>query len=137
MRCWTKRRTEAEIGGLRSEVGDRDFPCSRETESLNRKQIPSFTPTMKTKNVICLASLFFLLAFDRAQAQLSYTLTDLGTLGGTSSVANSVNGQGRNAAGMIVGSSTTSDGTEHAFLYVNDQMFDLNMLTDLTSTNFK
>src|SRR5436190_11539304 len=51
--------------------------------------------------------------------------------------ANSVNGQGRNAAGMIVGTSTTSDGTEHAFLYVNGQMYDLNTLCDLTTSNFK
>src|SRR3954468_608326 len=97
---------------------------------------------MKTKNIICFASLFLLLALTRAQAQLSYTLTDLGTLGGTSSIANSVNGRGRNAAGLIVGTSTTSDGTEHAFLYVNapngsGQMYDLNTLTDLTLTNFK
>ena len=47
------------------------------------------------------------------------------------SSANSVNGQGRNAAGMIVGASTLSDGTEHAFLFVGGQMYDLNTLCDL------
>ncbi|MCA1659186.1 MAG: hypothetical protein LC642_01400, partial [Verrucomicrobiaceae bacterium] len=82
---------------------------------------------MKNKNCIFVASLFFLLlAFTRAEAQLSYTVTDLGTLGGTTSTANSVAGQGQNAAGMVVGTSTTSDGTEHAFLYVGGQMYDLN-----------
>ena len=92
---------------------------------------------MKTKNTICIASLLLLLAITRAEAQLSYTLTDLGTLGGTTSTANSVNGMGRNAAGMTVGSSTLSDGTEHAFLYVGGQMYDLNTLCDLSLTNFK
>src|SRR3954462_12574835 len=92
---------------------------------------------MKTKTALCFASFFVLLALTRAEAQLSYTLTDLGTLGGTWSMANSVNGQGRNAAGMIVGTSTTSDGTEHAFLYVHGQMYDLNTLCDLTTSNFK
>jgi hypothetical protein len=48
------------------------------------------SPTMKTKTTICFASLFLLFAFTRAEAQLSYTLTDLGTLGGTMSIANSV-----------------------------------------------
>lgn len=93
---------------------------------------------MKTKNTIYFSALFFLLvAFTRAEAQLSYTLTDLGTLGGTMSSANSVNGQGRNAAGMIVGASTLSDGTEHAFLFVGGQMYDLNTLCDLSLSNFK
>ena len=92
---------------------------------------------MKTKNTIWFASLFLLFAFTHAEAQLSYTVTDLGTLGGTISSANSVTGQGRNAAGMIVGSSTLSDGTEHAFLYVGGQMYDLNTLCDLSLSNFK
>ena len=42
---------------------------------------------MKTKNTICFASLLLLFAFTRAEAQLSYTVTDLGTLGGTMSVS--------------------------------------------------
>ena len=73
----------------------------------------------------------------RVNAQLSYSVTDLGTLGGNTSTANSVAGHGMRAAGMIVGSSTTADNSEHAFLYVGDKMFDLNTLCDLTRSDFK
>ena len=45
-----------------------------------------------------------------ARAQ-SYTLTDLGTLGGTSSL-----GFGVNASGQVTGQSTTAGGSTHAFL---------------------
>lgn len=72
------------------------------------------------------------------QAQLSYTVTDLGTLGGATSTASGPSGQqGFNAAGMIVGSSTAADNSEHAFLYTDDQMFDLNQLCDLSTRDFK
>ncbi|HEV2045673.1 MAG TPA: hypothetical protein VGQ95_03655, partial [Chthoniobacterales bacterium] len=86
------------------------------------------------------------IAFSQAQAQstqptqapLSYTVTDLGTLGGSTSTASAVGGQQAfNAAGMIVGSSTTSDNSEHAFLFVDGQMFDLNLLCDLSTSDFK
>src|SRR5205823_12422478 len=53
------------------------------------------------------------------------------------STANSVAGNGANAEGMIVGSSTTADNSEHAFLFVEDKMYDLNNLCDLSQTNFK
>src|ERR1043166_8006983 len=93
---------------------------------------------MKTKHIVSVAAFCFLLfAFTRAEAQLSYSLTDLGTLGGNMSSANSVAGPGHNAAGMIVGSSTTADNAEHAFLFVGGQMYDLNMLCDLSLSNFK
>src|SRR5664279_4442833 len=94
---------------------------------------------MKTKNKITGAAFLFLLlfAFTRAEAQLSFGLTDLGTLGGSKSSANSVAGPGHNAAGMIVGSSTISDGAEHAFLYVGGEMYDLNTLCDLSLSNFQ
>ena len=93
---------------------------------------------MKIKTNVSFAALFFLLfAFTRAEAQLSYTLTDLGTLGGTTSTANGVSGPGHNVHGMIVGSSTLSDGTEHAFLHVSGQMYDLNTLCNLSTSNFK
>lgn len=93
---------------------------------------------METRKRVALAALFFLVAiFTRAEAQLSYSVTDLGTFGGNTSTASSIGGQGTNAAGMIVGSSTTNDNSEHAFLYVNDQMFDLNTLCDLSQSDFK
>src|SRR5579871_3407416 len=54
---------------------------------------------------------------------LSYTITDLGTLGGDSSWAAAVN-----AAGQVVGQSTTLDGNSHAFLYSDGTMTDLGTL---------
>ena len=72
-----------------------------------------------------------------AFAQLSFTVTDLGTLGGNTSTAAGIAGQGTNAAGMVVGSSTTSDNSEHAFLFANGQMLDLNNLCDLSQSDFK
>ena len=45
---------------------------------------------------------------------LTYTITDLGTLGGATSIANGIN-----ANGDIVGSADTSDGHTHAFLLLN------------------
>jgi probable HAF family extracellular repeat protein len=93
------------------------------------------------------AALFVsVIAFGQAQAQstpptpptqnpLSYTVTDLGTLGGSASTA--TNATGLNLHGMIVGSSNVSDGSEHAFLFVGGQMYDLNLLCDLSLSNFK
>jgi len=75
--------------------------------------------------------------FSQAKADLAFTVTDLGTLGGAASQANGVAGNGANAAGMVVGSSTMSDNSEHAFLYTNGQMFDLNVLCDLSQSDFK
>ena len=93
---------------------------------------------MKAKNTFGLPAILFLLLFStRAGAQLTFTVTDLGTLGGAASQANGVAGHGANAAGMIVGSSTVSDNSEHAFLYSNGQMFDLNTLCDLSQSGFK
>ncbi len=97
---------------------------------------------MKAKNKVGFAAIFLLLlAFSRAQAQTvvseSYDVVDLGTLGGATSTANGITAQGTNAAGMIVGSSTTNDNSEHAFLYANGQMFDLNTLCDLSKSDFR
>src|SRR5207302_9693677 len=71
-------------------------------------------------------------ALVRVSGEPSFTVTDLGTLGGNTSTANSVAGNGANAAGMIVGSSTIADNSEHAFLFVEDKMYDLNTLCDLS-----
>ena len=57
-----------------------------------------------------------------AFAQL-YSITDLGTLGESSSQAHSIN-----EAGQIVGSSITSDGERHAFLWENGKIIDLGTL---------
>ncbi|MEY2545071.1 MAG: hypothetical protein QOG48_188, partial [Verrucomicrobiota bacterium] len=83
------------------------------------------------------AILVFIGVVSKAQAQLSYTVADLGTLGGTTSTASVAGQQNFNTAGMIVGSSTTSDNFEHAFLFVDGQMFDLNTLCDLSKSDFK
>ena len=62
------------------------------------------------------------LAAQRPSAQ-RYAITDLGTLGGTSSEAS-----GLNNLGDVVGASTTAAAVPHAFLYRNGLMFDLGTL---------
>jgi probable HAF family extracellular repeat protein len=52
-----------------------------------------------------------------------YTVTDLGTLEGPSSLAN-----GLNASGQVVGYANTSSGCRHAFLYSGNSMQDLGTL---------
>jgi probable HAF family extracellular repeat protein len=63
-----------------------------------------------------------------AQPVLQYQVVDLGTLGGTSSSAADVNGRGQ-----VVGSSTTADGLNHAFLWQDGVMTDLGTLGGTTS----
>src|SRR4051794_25217974 len=93
---------------------------------------------MKTRNKVSFAVVcVFLIGLARAQGQLTFNVTDLGTLGGNTTTATSVVGHGMNAAGMIVGSSTTGDNSEHAFLYVGDKMYDLNTLCDPSQAGFK
>jgi probable HAF family extracellular repeat protein len=60
----------------------------------------------------------------------SYTVTDLGTLGGSTPINGSVPtvAWDINEVGQVVGYSTTSSGEEHAFLYSGGQMVDLNSL---------
>src|SRR5215203_1832015 len=55
-----------------------------------------------------------------AQAQQSYTVTDLGTFGGSETLATSIND-----SGQVVGYSRTSSGFIKAFLYENGQMKEL------------
>ena len=62
-----------------------------------------------------------LLTIPPARAQ-SYTITDLGTLGGASSQAHGVNGSGE-----IVGQALTASGDDHAFRYSAGVMSDLNV----------
>src|SRR4051794_39733917 len=68
-----------------------------------------------------------------ASAQIVYGITDLGTLGGTSSKANGVNN-----AGQVAGESFTSSGVRQAFLWTpggtggvpsNPQMRDIGNLS--------
>ena len=59
-----------------------------------------------------------------AQAVVQYTVTDLGTLGGTDSYA-----YGINASGQVVGyCHTTGNAADHAFLYSGSTMTDLGTL---------
>jgi len=53
----------------------------------------------------------------------SYKVTDLGTLGGSESIATAIN-----ATGEITGGATTAAGAYHAFLYSNGSMKDLGTL---------
>ena len=79
---------------------------------------------MKTQSIIRLAAfLCLLVAFSRADAQFSYEIADLGTLGGPTTGANGGGSMVPNAAGIIVGSSTLKDKSEHAFLYLDGQMY--------------
>jgi probable HAF family extracellular repeat protein len=54
---------------------------------------------------------------------LSYSITDLGTLGGRISLASGIN-----ASGQVVGESINSGGELHAFLYSDGKMIDLGTL---------
>jgi probable HAF family extracellular repeat protein len=59
-----------------------------------------------------------------AQAQQSYTVTDLGTLGDSGPLVGSA-ATGINGSGQVVGQSYLSSGPLHAFLYESGQMKDL------------
>ncbi len=57
-------------------------------------------------------------------------MTDLGTLGGSSSVANAINDKGQ-----VVGESTTASGEKHAFLWDNGLMKDLGVPGETSSAH--
>jgi probable HAF family extracellular repeat protein len=63
-------------------------------------------------------------------AALSYSVTDLGTLGGNSATA-----YGINNLGQVVGSSETAQDVTHAFLWEGGHMTDLGLLDTATARN--
>ena len=67
--------------------------------------------------LVCALSFSFL---QQASAQAAYTVTDLGTLGGSSSYA-----YGINSLGQVVGYSVRADGYPCAFIYSNGTMLNL------------
>jgi probable HAF family extracellular repeat protein len=73
------------------------------------------------KGLVAMALLALVLGA-QAGAQ-TYSITDLGTLGGESSEAS-----GLNNLGQVVGWSTTASGETHGFLYANNTMTDLGTL---------
>jgi probable HAF family extracellular repeat protein len=75
----------------------------------------------KYLSALVILFLFFLAAVP-AKA-VNYTVTDLGTLGGTNSYASDIN-----AGGLVVGDSLLADGSQHAFVYRDGSMHDLGTL---------
>ena len=64
-----------------------------------------------------------------ALGEILYTVTDLGTLGGSNSYATGINN-----SGQVVGYADTSSGSTHAFLYSNGTMADLGTLSGASSS---
>ena len=83
------------------------------------------------RSVSLLLGVLLLGGVSSLQADILYTVTDLGTLGGLGSTT----GCGLNNAGQVVGSSFTSNGAEHAFLYSNGQMQDLGALPGYSASS--
>ena len=81
-----------------------------------------YTRSMLKVGFLCL------LLLSAAKGQPGYTITDLGTLGGSFSQATAINNPGQ-----IVGSSVNV-GNPHAFLYSGGHMFDLGTLGGSEST---
>jgi probable HAF family extracellular repeat protein len=78
--------------------------------------MPRFLP------LLCLA-----LFAPAAHAQ-TYSVVDLGTLGGTASQAHGIN-----AAGWVVGESVDANGQDHAFVYHDGHMIDLDLAGSLSA----
>jgi probable HAF family extracellular repeat protein len=93
--------------------------------------------TVKTSSAVGKAALGFLLATvamasvggaASAQNSPAYTVTDLGTLGGTGSVATAINDAGQVVGKAYTAGAPITGGTYHAFLYSGGVMQDLGTL---------
>ncbi|HJT65126.1 MAG TPA: DUF3466 family protein [Pyrinomonadaceae bacterium] len=72
---------------------------------------------------LAIAAFCLALVFRSTTVAQTYTVTNIGTLGGNDSVALSINDLGE-----VVGYSKTADGEVHAFRYFRDVIFDLSTL---------
>ena len=90
--------------------------------------VPVFETLIKPKSKITLAALLIVLvALNCAMAQATYTAIDLGTLGGPTSTANTID-----PSGQVGGFSLVADGSGHAFFFTNGKMNDLGTLGGAT-----
>jgi probable HAF family extracellular repeat protein len=74
-------------------------------------------------SLIAICILYVVLAHTSPTSAQTYTVTDIGTLGGNHSTALGINDYGE-----VVGYSATTDGEIHAFRYFRDTLVDLNTL---------
>ena len=74
-------------------------------------------------NLVAIAVVCLALVFTSTTVAQTYTVTNIGTLGGNDSVALSINDLGE-----VVGYSKTADGEVHAFRYFREAIFDLSTL---------
>jgi probable HAF family extracellular repeat protein len=76
--------------------------------------------TRSFKQGMLIAGVIYVLPLAVAFGQVTYKITDLGSLGGGSS-----NSQSINELGQVVGESSLPDGSYHAFIYTGGKMRDL------------
>ncbi len=114
-------------------AGDNPYELVPGEVSLSSPQRQPTMPALRRRRHLSLSILFYRLllivlaievAISSSAFAVTYTITDLGTLGGTDSVA-----LGLNEAGQVVGYSYLPDNTTfRAFLYSNGTMHDLGTL---------
>ena len=81
------------------------------------------------KHVVVLASLTVLSVFSLCQAELRYSIIDLGSLGGDTSIASGINDSGQIAGHSYI----TGNSALHAFLYDGTSITDLGTLGGIVS----